>query len=115
MIQIPGSFDERLGIPFAAGSRRREEVAAVDVNRPRHLADRVHHRVDDVAPEPRDVADPERAGARRHDRVRVSPPEEIIFAAREDSDHRPHAVVVRLERHPRRPGEVEDGQIRPAV
>src|SRR5262249_11219572 len=33
----------------------------------------------------------------------------------EDTDHRPHAVVVRLETHPGGPGEMQDRQIRGAV
>src|SRR5262245_19206686 len=67
IFQIPGTLEERLGIPFASRSWRREEVAAVDVNRSRHPADGIDHGMDDVASEQCNVAGAERARARRLD------------------------------------------------
>jgi hypothetical protein len=66
-----------------------------------------------ITSRPRIVASPapsERAPC-RFEAVALSPPEQVVLAARVESDHGPHRVVVRLERHPRRPGEVEDREV----
>src|SRR5262245_25825244 len=81
IFQIPGTLEERLGIPFAARSWRREEVAAVDVNRSRHPANGIDHGMDDVASEHRRIAGAERARTRRLDGAPGSPPEHVVLSA----------------------------------
>src|SRR5262249_48929737 len=115
ILDVPRSFQERLGIPLAPRSWRREEVPTVDVDRSRQLADGIDHRMDDIRSEQSDVADAERASARGLDAAGGAPPEHVVLAPREDADYGPHAVVVRLEAHPRSPREVEDGQLRRVV
>src|SRR5206468_799792 len=111
IVHIPGPLDQHLGVPFASRPRRRKEVAAIDVDRASVLADGVHDRMDDVASQRRDITHAERPGSDGLDAPLGAPPEEIVLAPEEDADDRPHLVVMRLEGHPRRPGEVEDGQV----
>ena len=43
--------------------------------------------------------------------LRQSAPEDVVLAAGVQADDGPHAVVVRQDRHVRRPDDVEDGQL----
>jgi hypothetical protein len=75
--------------------------------------------VHDVLPEQGDVAAAERLRARRLDARGAAvlrgqrAPEYVVLAALVDADQPPGAVLVRLEGDPRRPGEVQHGQVRP--
>lgn len=51
MVDVPWPFGQSFVVPLASRRGRGEEVPAIDVDRASHLADRIQHRVDDVAVE----------------------------------------------------------------
>jgi hypothetical protein len=70
--------------------------------------------VNDIVAEGFCVADTERPGASRFNAavaIRQAAPEHVVLAAGVDSDDRPHIVIVRHDRHHRRPDHVQDGEI----
>src|SRR5882724_11471445 len=108
---VPGFLDQRFRIPFAAPTGS-EEIAAVDVNSTREPRDRIGHRVNDVVPERLGIALTERLGAGGFDPAAWNaPPENVVLTARVDADHRPHLMIVRHQRHHRRPDHIEDRQL----
>src|SRR5262249_38661021 len=102
-----------LRIPLAA--RRREEVAAVDVDASGEPLERVRDRVDRGVRERRDVALEQAVGAAGLQAALGPLPEDVVLAARVDADQRPHPVVVWLEVELWRPRGGEDRQRRRAV
>ena len=61
-LHVVALLEKRLGVPFTA--RRREELTAVDVQRPGESCERVRHRVDRILAEDVDVLRAERARQR---------------------------------------------------
>ena len=99
LLDIPAALREGLRIPFAA--RRREEVAAVDMNGAGELLDRIRDRVNHVIGERHGFAGRHCRSLRRRHGTSLPPPEDVVFAPDIDADHAPHAVLVRQQLHQR--------------
>ena len=115
-LRIARLFDERLGIPLAPPGR--EEITAINMQRPRQSRQRIGHRMNDVLAQRHDVLFRQRLCSRCFDAflaVRQASPENVVFATRVDPDDRPHAVIVRQEVHPRRPDDIQDREVVCAV
>src|SRR5713226_3143420 len=112
-LSVGGLLQERFRIPLAAGDA--EEVAAVDVDRAGQAWNGIGHRVDDLVPEGRGVLLAQRPRAHRFHlasgAARHAAPEDVVLATRVDPDDGPHSVVVGQQGHPRRPDDVQDGEI----
>src|SRR6266851_5754073 len=112
-LSVGGLLQERFRIPLAAGDA--EEVAAVDVDRAGQAWNGIGHRVDDLVPEGRGVLLAQRPRAHRFhlasEAARHAAPEDVVLATRVDPDDGPHSVIVGQQGHPRRPDDVQDGEI----
>ena len=104
-------FFERERIPLAPLGRKK--VAAIDVDGAGELVDRVEDRMDDIVTQRLSIGCAKRLSSRRLDLVRRStntPPEDIVLASGVDADNRPHAMIVRHDRHQGRPYHVQNRQ-----
>ena len=117
--QLAGSLDvERLllqGLPVPLASRRAEEVATIDVDGAGEDAKRVRHRVDHRLSEQRGVPGLQLLASRNLQTRGASAIERIVLPPPVEPDQRSHAVIVRIDRHARRPDNVQDSEIASVV
>jgi hypothetical protein len=81
------------------------------MNRTRELACRVRHGVNRVSSEQTYVARSQFLATALDERLTITTEERVVLAADVQADGRPHAMVVRVERHPRRPDDIDDRQV----
>src|SRR5262249_12695388 len=93
---VLGFFDKTLRVPWAVGHRK--EVTAVDMDRPGQPTDWIDDGVYDVRSKGHDLALAERLGSGGFDPTlgitRRPSPEDVVLAARVDSDDSPEPMVV---------------------